>query len=155
MQCHVHCLFWPVKIANSCYCNAWSHCGLASDNLTWVTGLGSSTAALYPRDLSPRAELDLFIHLRLQEENSLRTSCKQMWKTDSKGEWGNHFSEWANEEIISDTICDLNLQDCLDDYVWVDINNTHMCVNNDCMWYLILTIFLNFVLWLKILLKNT
>lgn len=44
--------------------------------LTWITGLGSSTAALHPRDLSPRAQLDLLIHLRLRNKKNLRTSCK-------------------------------------------------------------------------------
>lgn len=75
------------NIANSRSCNVSTHhghCGSVNTCIpTWVTGLGSSTAALHPRDLSPRAQLDLLVHLRLQEENNLRTSCKLTSKADS------------------------------------------------------------------------
>lgn len=44
----------------------------SSSTLTRVVGLGSSAAALYPCDLSPWAQLDLLVHLRLQREKCLR-----------------------------------------------------------------------------------
>lgn len=56
---------------------------IGSRSLTWVTGLGSSTAALHPCDLSTGAQLDLLVHLWLQEdENKLQTLKR------AEGKWG-------------------------------------------------------------------
>lgn len=61
-----HCLLSCVFCLQVFSCkDASALCALC---LTWITGLGSSTAALHPRDLSSWAQLDLLIHLRLQRQ---------------------------------------------------------------------------------------
>lgn len=67
-----HCLLSCVFCLQVFSCkDASALCALC---LTWITGLGSSTAALHPRDLSSWAQLDLLIHLRLQRQYHYRIS---------------------------------------------------------------------------------